>query len=292
MMLAAYMVAGFAVATVTRSGILRGRRDPLPLHRASRIAFIPAAVADPVPDLRRRHRGPGHRQRPAGQVRRHGVRPAHHPARPRMARRHLGQRPRLRPASRSRTSTRCWSGSSQHPGDRLGQRAGRADGRPRSTLIHLASTLMVGLGMLSCCWPGCGPPGLVAPPPAGPASAVLAGWGAVGGVAAVVAMEAGWVVTEVGRQPWVVYRCCGPRQAATTRRRADRPERRSSSCTPLLASATFAILRCCPAAGDRGRASPRSRSRTAPPGPPATGPQVERSCSDGRRGRGRPAGRR
>ena len=29
---------------------------------------------------------------------------------------------------------------------------------------------------------------------------------AVGGVAAVTAMEAGWVVTEVGRQPWIVYR--------------------------------------------------------------------------------------
>jgi cytochrome d ubiquinol oxidase subunit I len=28
---------------------------------------------------------------------------------------------------------------------------------------------------------------------------------AVSGVAAVVAMEAGWVVTEVGRQPWIVY---------------------------------------------------------------------------------------
>ena len=25
------------------------------------------------------------------------------------------------------------------------------------------------------------------------------------GVAAVTAMEAGWIVTEVGRQPWVVY---------------------------------------------------------------------------------------
>jgi cytochrome d ubiquinol oxidase subunit I len=28
---------------------------------------------------------------------------------------------------------------------------------------------------------------------------------AVSGVAAVVAMEAGWIVTEVGRQPWIVY---------------------------------------------------------------------------------------
>jgi cytochrome d ubiquinol oxidase subunit I len=27
----------------------------------------------------------------------------------------------------------------------------------------------------------------------------------VSGLASVVAMEAGWVVTEVGRQPWVVY---------------------------------------------------------------------------------------
>ena len=28
---------------------------------------------------------------------------------------------------------------------------------------------------------------------------------AAAGLAAIVAMEAGWIVTEVGRQPWVVY---------------------------------------------------------------------------------------
>lgn len=28
---------------------------------------------------------------------------------------------------------------------------------------------------------------------------------AVSGVAAVVAMESGWITTEVGRQPWIVY---------------------------------------------------------------------------------------
>jgi cytochrome d ubiquinol oxidase subunit I len=27
----------------------------------------------------------------------------------------------------------------------------------------------------------------------------------VSGVAAIVAMEAGWITTEVGRQPWIVY---------------------------------------------------------------------------------------
>jgi cytochrome d ubiquinol oxidase subunit I len=32
----------------------------------------------------------------------------------------------------------------------------------------------------------------------------LAG-GALSGIAAVAAMEAGWVITEVGRQPWIVY---------------------------------------------------------------------------------------
>jgi cytochrome d ubiquinol oxidase subunit I len=28
---------------------------------------------------------------------------------------------------------------------------------------------------------------------------------AISGVAAVIALEAGWIVTEVGRQPWIVY---------------------------------------------------------------------------------------
>ena len=40
--------------------------------------------------------------------------------------------------------------------------------------------------------------------------------GAVSGLAAVAAMECGWVVTEVGRQPWVVYGLQTTAQAATT----------------------------------------------------------------------------
>src|SRR5262249_17437083 len=40
--------------------------------------------------------------------------------------------------------------------------------------------------------------------------------GAVSGVAAIAAMECGWVVTEVGRQPWVVYHLQTTAQAATT----------------------------------------------------------------------------
>src|SRR5262249_12801920 len=38
---------------------------------------------------------------------------------------------------------------------------------------------------------------------------------AVPGVAAVVALEAGWIVTEVGRQPWVVYDVMRTKDAVT-----------------------------------------------------------------------------
>ena len=76
---------------------------------------------------------------------------------------------------------------------------------PLVTLIHLSFDLMVGLGFFLF------------------ALAAWQGWwwwfhrrllvtpwflvpAALSGVAAVAAMEAGWVVTEVGRQPWIVYR--------------------------------------------------------------------------------------
>src|SRR5580693_1971219 len=76
---------------------------------------------------------------------------------------------------------------------------------PLPTLIHLSFNVMVGLGFFLF------------------ALAAWQGWwwwfhrrllvtpwflvpSAVSGVAAVTAMEAGWVVTEVGRQPWIVYR--------------------------------------------------------------------------------------
>jgi cytochrome bd ubiquinol oxidase subunit I len=39
---------------------------------------------------------------------------------------------------------------------------------------------------------------------------------AVFGIAAIVAMEAGWIVTEVGRQPWIVYNILRTKDAVTT----------------------------------------------------------------------------
>jgi len=75
---------------------------------------------------------------------------------------------------------------------------------PLPTLIHLSFDVMVGLGMflfVLAAWQGWWwwfhrrlllTPWFLVP-------------AALSGVAAVTAMEAGWVVTEVGRQPWIVY---------------------------------------------------------------------------------------
>jgi cytochrome d ubiquinol oxidase subunit I len=85
---------------------------------------------------------------------------------------------------------------------------------PANTLIHLAFDLMVGIGT---------------------ALTALAAWFAitwwrrrdlpstrwflrfasVAGIAAVAALEAGWIVTEVGRQPWIVHGFMRTAQAVT-----------------------------------------------------------------------------
>ena len=73
MILAAYMVAGFLVASVYAVGMLRGRRDRH--HRLG--LLIPLTLArdrDADPAGRGRHRRPRDSRRPAGQVRRDGVR--------------------------------------------------------------------------------------------------------------------------------------------------------------------------------------------------------------------------
>jgi cytochrome bd ubiquinol oxidase subunit I len=87
--------------------------------------------------------------------------------------------------------------------------------RPDPALVHLSFDTMVGLGLLS-------------------GFAALAFWFlawrrrriptgrwllralVAAGPATVIAMEAGWFVTEFGRQPWVVYRVLRTADAATT----------------------------------------------------------------------------
>ena len=79
-----------------------------------------------------------------------------------------------------------------------------ADRAAAGHVVHLSFDMMVGIGVRAAAARGL---------------AGLAWWRrrdlpgrpwflravAVSGVAAVVAMEAGWVTTEVGRQPWIVY---------------------------------------------------------------------------------------
>lgn len=76
--------------------------------------------------------------------------------------------------------------------------------RPPVALVHLSFDTMVGIGtglvLLAAwfAWTAWRKRRL-------PASRWFLRAVAVSGVASVIAMEAGWIVTEVGRQPWVVY---------------------------------------------------------------------------------------
>jgi cytochrome d ubiquinol oxidase subunit I len=92
-----------------------------------------------------------------------------------------------------------------------------ADERPtvaQVNIVHLAWDVMIGLGTLlvllaawyAVCWL------FRRRMPRSKLFLVLAS-GA--GVAAIVAMEAGWVVSEVGRQPWIVYNLMKVEDAAT-----------------------------------------------------------------------------
>ena len=213
MILAAYMVAGFAVASVYAVGILRGRRNRYH-YTGFALGFVPAAVLTPfqifVGDTAARaiaqdqpvkfaameYVAQTSRQVPEWLA---GVYVDGHIYGgikiPDMDSLLVGFGP----------GTRVTGWDSVPPADRP----------PVAWLIHLTFDVMVGLGFLLLLaglwaawtwwrrrrWPR-------------PRLFWLAG--AVSGLAAVVAMECGWVVTEVGRQPWVVYGLQTTAQAATT----------------------------------------------------------------------------
>jgi cytochrome d ubiquinol oxidase subunit I len=202
MILAAYMVAGFLVASVYAAGLLRGRNDRY--HRLGfAIPFTIAAIATPIQlavgDTAARaiaddqpskfasmeyvlETGPDKTEYVGGVLVGDEVKFG------------IGI-PDLDSILVGFSSGTVVKGLDQVP----------ADERPPSpTLLHLAFDAMVGIGT---------------------ALLALAAWFAVawwrrrelprsrwflraaaaGGVAAVLALECGWIVTEVGRQPWVVY---------------------------------------------------------------------------------------
>jgi cytochrome bd ubiquinol oxidase subunit I len=213
MILAAYMVSGFTVAGVYAAGILRGRRDRYH-YTGFAIPFAVAAVLTPF-------------QIAVGDT---AARAIAHDQPVKFA--------SMEYVAKTGTNVPEWLGGVYANGhvygglripdfDSLlvgfninakvtGWDSVPAAGRPPLPwLIHLCFDAMVGLGfllLLAGLW-------------------ALYGWwrqhrlprqklfwllGSVSGLAAIVAMECGWVVTEVGRQPWVVYHLQTTAQAATT----------------------------------------------------------------------------
>ncbi len=201
MLLAAYMVSGFMVASVYAVGWLKGRRDRI--HRLGFvIPFVLASIAAPLQVL-------------VGDV---------------ATRRLIEAQPAKFAAIELLPETQegaplalggvlvdgevvgaieipklaSWLGTRDFNGEVPGLDSVPEDERPPANVVHLAFQVMVGLGT-----------GLVG----------LSAWFAFvwwrrrrlpgsmwfwrlasgAGLAAIVAMEMGWITTEVGRQPWIVY---------------------------------------------------------------------------------------
>jgi cytochrome d ubiquinol oxidase subunit I len=212
MILAAYMVTGFLVAGVYAAGILRGRRDRYH-YTGFAIGFVPAAVLTPVQILvgDTAARAIAHDQPVKFAAMEYVPKTSTHVAEwlggvyvngkiygglklPSVDSILVGFSPR--------TKVVGWSSvpAAQRP--------------PAVSLIHLCFDLMVGIGSLLLLV------GLWAAfvwwrKRRLPANRLFWLLGAVSGIAAIAAMEAGWVVTEVGRQPWVVYRLQTTADAAT-----------------------------------------------------------------------------
>jgi cytochrome bd ubiquinol oxidase subunit I len=115
---------------------------------------------------------------------------------------------------------------------------------PYPTLIHLCFDLMVLVGTLMLLW------GLWLALwwwwrrdlPTGWLGTVFLAGGALSGIATVLAMESGWVVTEVGRQPWIVYGVLRTSQAATTAGGVVGTLAATVAIYLVLTVATFAIV--------------------------------------------------
>jgi cytochrome d ubiquinol oxidase subunit I len=201
MLLAAYMVTGFTVASVYAVGMLRGRRERhhrlgllIPLALAAAVTPVQIGVGDWIANTVADNQ-------PAKLAAMEG----------------LYETTAGAPLSvggiyvddEMRYALEIPNGLSllvHHDPDGvvLGLEEFPADERPPVNVVHLAFDTMVGLGtalLLLSLWFGWSwwRRGRI------PRTPWFLRAVAVSGVAAVVAMEAGWVTTEVGRQPWIVY---------------------------------------------------------------------------------------
>jgi cytochrome d ubiquinol oxidase subunit I len=201
MIAAAFMVAGFGTAAVYAVAMLRGRRDRYHLLGFT-VPFTLAAVLTPVQivlgDYAARFLAdyqPTKLAAAEGLFRTTGHAPLHLGG--------VAADGELRYALEIPDGLSLLVGANPGTVVRGLDRVPAAD-RPPVTVVHWAFDMMVGLGfalLLVSLW------------------FALAWWRrrrlpasrwflrltALGGVAAVIAVEAGWTLTEVGRQPWVVY---------------------------------------------------------------------------------------
>jgi cytochrome d ubiquinol oxidase subunit I len=215
MLLAAYMATGLSVAAVYALGMLRGRRDTY--HRrgmavglAVGLALVPVQVV--VGDWAARHVAETQPVKLAG-LEGQWETTANAPLR-------IGGIPI---PSREETvfaieipSGLSWLAFGDPNAVVRGLKEVPAADRPNTVLMHLAFQAMVGIGfglLALGAWAGLArlrrtrlPEGRWF------LRAVL-----VAGPAAFVAVEAGWIVTEVGRQPWIVQNLMRTADAVTTR---------------------------------------------------------------------------
>ncbi|MEV6269496.1 cytochrome ubiquinol oxidase subunit I [Kribbella sp. NPDC051936] len=217
MVIAAYLVGGFLVASVYAAGMLRGRDDRY--HRlAFTIAFTVAAVATPI-------------QMGVGDALARWVfnnQPVKFAAielvpttSSDVPERLLGK---LNPAGKVTggipiPGLASWLSDPSTGRSTVveGLNSVPADERPtvdETNIVHLAWDVMVGIGtalFLLSVWYGV----IWLVRRRMPRSKWFLGAAACSGVLAVITMEAGWIVTEVGRQPWIVYQRMKVEAAAT-----------------------------------------------------------------------------
>lgn len=217
MLVAAYLVGGFLVASVYATAMLRGRRDRY--HRLGfTIAFTVAAIAAPV------QMGVGdglarwvYENQPVKFAAIELV-PTTGSDVPETLLGHLDENGEVQggiaiPGLASWLSDPSTGRSTVVQGlDSV-----PPDERPsirETNIVHLAWDVMVGIGtllLLLAVWYGVH--WLVRR--RAPTGRLFLGVAACSGVLAILAMEAGWIVTEVGRQPWIVYEVMRVEDAAT-----------------------------------------------------------------------------
>jgi cytochrome d ubiquinol oxidase subunit I len=213
MLVSAYVVTGFVVASVYAAGMLRGRHDTMH-HRGLLLAMAMAGVAIVLAGITG--------DSSARFV--YGAQPAKFAAMEglyattRAAPLHIGGIPsdsqhRVLYAIEIPYGLSILAAFDPNAEVR-GLDSFPADQRPNPIVVHLSFDAMVGLGtglglLALVFWIG------VVRSRRVPANRLLLWCLVAAGPAAVITMEAGWFVTEFGRQPWIVYGIIRTTAAAT-----------------------------------------------------------------------------